>query len=282
MTRKPGIFLLPGTDDNREETAIMTNPIIVSAEHVDLIYQERAAETLAIQDLSFAVEQGEFVSIVGPSGCGKTSVLSLLMGLLPPTRGRVCMRGKEEGDEDPLKYVGYMLQRDHLLDWRTVEENVLLGLEVKHLLSPERKEHALSLLDRYGLGAFKQHRPSALSGGMRQKVALIRTLAFDPALLLLDEPFSALDYQTRLRLADEVYGIIRSEGKTAILVTHDIAEAVSMADRVLVFSDRPAHVKAEHTILLDREQPPLMRRNDPRFSGYFNGIWKELDDDGSR
>ena len=250
---------------------------IVQVEHVDLIYQEREQETLAVQDLSFSVDEGEFISIVGPSGCGKTSVLSLLMGLLTPTSGRVLLMGQAAGVRQS---VGYMLQRDHLLDWRSVEDNVLLGLEVKRLLTPERRRHALELLERYGLGAFRRHYPRALSGGMRQKVALIRTLAFDPQLLLLDEPFSALDYQTRLRVADEVYGIIKSEHKTAILVTHDISEAVSLSDRVLVFSDRPAHLKSERSICFNAGDSPLARRNDPRFAGYFNTIWKELTDHG--
>lgn len=251
---------------------------IVAVNHVDLIYQERAQETLAIQDLSFSVNEGEFVSIVGPSGCGKTTVLSLLTGLLPPTRGSVTLMGEPAGKQDTI---GYMLQRDHLLDWRTVEENVMLGLTVKHMLTPERRAHALELLERYGLLPFRSHYPRALSGGMRQKVALIRTLAFDPPLLLLDEPFSALDYQTRLQLADEVYAIIRREHKTAILVTHDIAEAVSMSDRVFVFSDRPAHLKSEHVIEMHAEDSPLLRRNDARFAGYFNTIWRELTDHGS-
>ncbi len=247
--------------------------IIADVSHVDLIYQERHAETLAIQDLTFSVEEGSFVSIVGPSGCGKTSVLSLLMGIVPPTRGSVTLCGGENARQN----VGYMLQRDSLFPWRTVEENVLLGLEVKHMLSPERRERAMALLDRYGLTQFRKHFPKQLSGGMRQKVALIRTLALDPALLLLDEPFSSLDYQTRLLLGDEVYAIIHNERKTAILVTHDIAEAVSMSERILVFSDRPAHLKTTFDIGLNSADSPLMRRNDARFSGYFNAVWKELD-----
>lgn len=250
---------------------------IVEVCHVDLLYQQPSAETLAVSDLSFFVAPGEFVSIVGPSGCGKTTVLSLLMGLLSPTRGKVTLRCDADGRKPT---VGYMLQRDHLLDWRTVEQNVLLGLEVKRMLTPERRAHALALLERYGLGSFKSHYPRALSGGMRQKVALIRTLATEPMLLLLDEPFSALDYQTRLIISDEIYGIIREEHTTAILVTHDIAEAVSMADRVLVFTDRPATLKSEHIMPLNQTQTPLARRNDPRFSGCFNQIWKELTDHG--
>ncbi|MDO4571905.1 MAG: ATP-binding cassette domain-containing protein, partial [Clostridia bacterium] len=195
------------------------NRSIVQVDHVDLFYQERHAETQAVRDLSFSVEEGEFLAICGPSGCGKTSVLSMLMRLIPPTRGYIRL-------PDTMR-VGYMLQRDHLLEWRTVEGNVLLGLEVKRLCTPERRARALHLLERYGLAGFSQHKPAQLSGGMRQKVALIRTLACDPELLLLDEPFSALDYQTRLRLSDEIYRIIRDAGKTAVLVTHDISEAVS-------------------------------------------------------
>lgn len=251
---------------------------IVEVRHVELVYQELAAETPAVCDLSFSISDGEFVSIVGPSGCGKTTVLSLLMGLIAPTSGEISIMG---GRADPKQLAGYMLQRDHLLDWRTVEGNVLLGLEVKHMLTPKRRAHAMTLLERYGLMPFAAHYPRALSGGMRQKVALIRTLACEPKLLLLDEPFSALDYQTRLRLGDEVYSIIKREHKTAILVTHDISEAVSMSDRVLVFTERPARLKSEHAMALDPSDTPLQRRNDPRFAGYFNTIWKELADYGT-
>lgn len=250
--------------------------VVVDVQNVSLYYQEPHAETLAIRDLAFSVREGEFVSIVGPSGCGKTSLLSLLMGLLPPSEGTVEIRGRSD---DCRPSVGYMLQRDHLLDWRTVEGNVLLSLEVKGLLTPERRARAKCLLEKYGLAEFARHYPPQLSGGMRQKVALIRTLAFDPELLLLDEPFSALDYQTRLRVADEVYGIIRSEGKTAVLVTHDIAEAVSMSDRVLVFSSRPARLLAEHAVSLPTALPPFERRNAPGFSELFHTIWKEIAQD---
>ena len=250
---------------------------IVEVCNLDYMYQQPAAEMLAISDLSFSVDAGEFVSIVGPSGCGKTTVLSLLMGLLTPSLGEVRVLGDRAGQKPA---VGYMLQRDHLLDWRTVEQNVLLGLEVKKMLTPERRAHALALLTRYGLAEFARHYPRSLSGGMRQKVALIRTLATEPSLLLLDEPFSALDYQTRLLLSDEVYGIIRAEGTTAILVTHDIAEAVSMSDRVLVFTERPARLKSVHRMPLNRLDAPLARREDPRFPQCFNLIWKELTDHG--
>ena len=236
---------------------------------VSLAYQTVEGETVAIKDLNLTVHDGEFLAIVGPSGCGKTSVLSLIMGLLPQSAGTIRC-------EKPDLRMGYMLQRDHLLDHRTVERNVLLGLEVQHRLTAQSRAKAMQLLDTYALGEFKAYKPHQLSGGMRQKVALIRTLALEPDLLLLDEPFSALDYQTRLTLSDEVYRIIRREHKSAILVTHDISEAVSMADRVAVFSARPATLKAEVRIGFPASMPPLERRRQATFHDYFDRIWEEL------
>lgn len=236
---------------------------------VGLLYQSPEGETEALKDVSFSVEEGEFVAIVGPSGCGKTTMLSLVMGLMEPTFGRILY---------PLgkRPMGYMLQRDHLLEWRTVEKNVLLGLEVRHLLTEESRQKAVSLLHTYGLGEFVRFKPGQLSGGMRQKVALIRTLALEPEILLLDEPFSALDYQTRLTLGDEVRSIMKQERKTAVLVTHDIGEAVSMADRVLVFSGRPATVQDEVIMPFPPEMTPLQRREDPAFQPCFKRIWEGL------
>ncbi len=252
---------------------------IVEMNHVSLTYHETHGETLAIDDLNMTVEEGEFVAVVGPSGCGKTTMLSLMAGLMQPSKGSVSVMGKKV--RAPGENIGYVLQRDHLLDWRTIEGNVLLGLEVKNMLNEETKAHALSLVKRYGLWDFLHHYPHELSGGMRQKVALIRTLAFDPELLLLDEPFSALDYQTRLSASDEIHAIIKNEHKSAILVTHDIAEAISMADRVMVLSKRPTRVKKEYLISLTCEaNNPLSRRNAPEFHNYFNDIWKELDHSG--
>ena len=247
--------------------------ILLEADHVGLAYHELDGETLAVEDISFAVEKGEFLSIVGPSGCGKTSILSMIDGLMQPSRGRINLYGKSKP--------GYMLQRDHLLDWRTVEGNILLGLEVQGNLNEESRGYALELLKTYGLGEFAGKYPSQLSGGMRQKVALIRTLATRPELLLLDEPFSALDFQTRLMLCDEMHDILKREGKTVILVTHDISEAISMGDRVLVFSARPTGVKAEHIIDLSGKSP-LERRNAANFKDYFNAIWGELDHDEAK
>ena len=243
--------------------------ILLEADNVGLTYHQPTGETTAVENITFSVSRGEFLSIVGPSGCGKTSILSMIAGLMEPSHGKITLHSKNRP--------GYMLQRDHLLDWRTVEGNVLLGLQVKGMLNDDTRSFALSLLDTYGLSDFIKSYPRQLSGGMRQKVALIRTLSCSPELLLLDEPFSALDYQTRLKACDEMYGIIRNEGKTAILVTHDISEAISMSDRILVFSSRPARIKAEHKVTLSGGKTPLERRNSPEFKDYFDIIWKEID-----
>lgn len=255
--------------------------VIARLDNVRLIYHEPHAETLAIDNISLAIGRGEFTAIVGPSGCGKTTLLSMLAGILKPSSGEVEVLGKKLYDNKVQKGLrvsndtGYMLQRDNLLDWRTIEENVLLGLEIKHMLNDETRQYARELLSRYGLGDFMKLYPRQLSGGMRQKVALIRTLVFRPSLLLLDEPFSALDFQTRLLLADEVSAIIRSEGCTAVLVTHDISEAISMCDRVAVLTARPASVRREIQISLTGHTP-LERRNDSEFKDYFNTVWKEM------
>ena len=243
------------------------NPII-NMQDISLRYHSINGETIAVSHLNLSVENGEFISIVGPSGCGKSTILSLLAGLLQPSDGNLIINGT----------IGYMLQKDHLLHWRSIRQNVLLGLEIQNKLTPENIEYTESLLEQYGLGEFKGHYPWQLSGGMRQRAALIRTLAVKPDILLLDEPFSALDYQTRLSVSDEIGSIIRNTGKTAILVTHDISEAISLADRVIVLTKRPASVKKIFPIRLSLENPsPLQAREAPEFKDYFNAIWKELD-----
>jgi NitT/TauT family transport system ATP-binding protein len=241
---------------------------IVSLENVSLRYHSVNGETLAVSDLCLCVQSGEFLSIVGPSGCGKSSILSMLAGLISPSQGNISVNGE----------IGYMLQKDYLLEWRTIRNNALLGLEIQNKLTPQNITYVEALLDQYGLGDFKDHYPYQLSGGMRQRVALIRTLAIRPDILLLDEPFSALDYQTRLSVSDEIGTIIRKEGKTAILVSHDISEAISLADRVVVLSGRPAQVKRIYDIHLTiDEYSPIKAREAPEFREYFNAIWKELD-----
>ena len=248
---------------------------LVRVEHIYKNYHTVKAETEVVSDLLFSVEREEFLSIIGPSGCGKTTVLSLIAGLMPPSGGRVLIENEQVKGYNEL--VAYMLQRDHLFEWRTIEENIVLGLQVRKKCTKDTRRKATALLEKYGLGDFKKYYPQQLSGGMRQKVALIRTLAIDPELLLLDEPFSSLDYQTRLALSDEISQIIRTEKKTAVLVTHDIAEAISMSDRVLVLSSRPTAVKTELKIEFDdMNASPITKRQDEKFRDYFDFLWKEL------
>lgn len=248
---------------------------LVRVEHIDKNYHTAQGETQVVRDLSFSVYKGEFLSIIGPSGCGKTTVLSLIAGLMPPSGGRILLDGRVVGGHS--ESVAYMLQRDHLFEWRTIGENILLGLQVRKKCTRQARQKAARLLEKYGLGDFSKYYPQQLSGGMRQKVALIRTLAVQPELLLLDEPFSSLDYQTRLALSDEISEIIRTERKTAVLVTHDIAEAISMSDRVLVLSPRPTAVKTQLKIEFDdMGAPPIKKRQQARFREYFDFLWKEL------
>ncbi len=247
---------------------------VLEFKNVSLLYQSELVETSAIKDLSFSVKNTEFLSIIGPSGCGKTTVLSLIAGLLKQSSGEILYKGKPLTDTN--KNIGYMLQRDELFPWRNIERNVLLPLEVKKLNDDKTRERALSLIEKYGLSEFSKAYPSELSGGMRQRVALIRTLASNPDLLLLDEPFSALDSQTRLKVSGDVSKIIRSEQKTAVLVTHDIAEAISMSDRIIVLTKRPAKVYKEHVLDFDKNLSPLKRRERKEFSTLFDTLWKEL------
>ncbi len=251
---------------------------VLELKNIHYAYHNLEGETPALTDISFALGKGEFVAIVGPSGCGKSTLLSIIAGLLVPEKGLIKINGKYL--RESTTNVGYMLQHDELFEWRTVYNNVILGLEVQHMLTARTREKAHELLDFYGLKQFEHARPSELSGGMRQRAALIRTLVLDPDLLLLDEPFSALDYQTRLNVGDDIGQIIRREKKAALLVTHDLSEAISLADRVIILSGRPAEIKQTIPLIFDLEEDtPLARRNAPEFKTYFNLIWKELNID---
>ena len=251
---------------------------VLELKHIHYAYHTLDGETPALTDISFALNKGEFVSIVGPSGCGKSTLLSIIAGLLEPEKGLIKINGKYL--KESTTNVGYMLQHDELFEWRTIYNNVILGLEVQHMLTARTKERAHELLDLYGLRQFETSRPSELSGGMRQRAALIRTLVLEPDLLLLDEPFSALDYQTRLTVGDDIGQIIRKEGKSALLVTHDLSEAISLADRVIILSGRPAAIRQTIPLIFDlSDDTPLNRRNAPEFKTYFNLIWKELNTD---
>lgn len=242
---------------------------------VSLSYHTTAGETPALSHLTFHLMPGEFLAVVGPSGCGKSTLLNLICGLLTAEEGSVLMNDTPPSPGDSR--IGYMLQKDHLLEWRTIYQNVILGLEIRGNLTREKLNDIEQMLCTYGLDKFRNAHPSQLSGGMRQRAALIRTLALKPDLLLLDEPFSALDYQTRLNVSDDIGRILKKENKPAILVTHDISEAISMADRVVILTKRPATVARIIPIKLDlKDRTPLASRSAPEFKSYFNLIWKEL------
>lgn len=248
----------------------------VAVKEIFMNYHSLSNSTMAINNISFTVKDGEFLSIVGPSGCGKSTVLNIIAGLLKPSSGEIFIDGEKVDKVSPK--VGYMFQRDHLFDWLTVWDNISLGLKIQHNLTEERKDKINQLLKDYNLWDFKDHYPKELSGGMRQRAALIRTLALTPEVLLLDEPFSALDYQTRLNVSDDIYNILKKEGKTIIMVTHDLSEAISMSDRVIVLSNRPAEIKRELEISFSGLEckSPLKCREASNFRMYFNELWKEL------
>lgn len=245
--------------------------------NVSLNYQSDNGETQAIKNLNLTVKKGEFIAIIGPSGCGKTTILSLISGLISPSSGKILLNDKEI--TKPNKHIGYMLQHDELFPWRTIEKNAYLPLEIDKSNSENNKQNVKNLLVKYGLKDFLKSYPSEISGGMRQRVALIRTLAKNPEILLLDEPFSALDYQTRINVCNDVYSIIRKEEKTAILVTHDIAEAISVADRIIVLTKRPATIYNQHYYNVDKNVSPLKRREGNGFSDKFETLWRELNNE---
>lgn len=244
---------------------------IVEIENLNKDFYTKEGEMKVLDNINLCVEKGKIVSILGPSGSGKSTILNILTNLLNPTSGKITINGT----------IGYMFQKDHLLDWRNIMDNITIGLEILNKKDKESLDRIERLLKTYGLWDFKSMYPKELSGGMRQRVALIRTLSVNPDILLLDEPFSALDYQTRLMVNDDVYKIIKNEHKTALLVTHDISEAIAMSDKIAVLSKRPATIKSEHEIFFDNidplERTPFKCRKDVQFQVYFDTLWKELD-----
>lgn len=242
---------------------------IVDVKNLTKNFYNKDGEIQVLNDINFSLNEGEMLTLLGPSGSGKSTILNILTELLKPTSGKVNITGN----------IGYMFQKDHLLEWRTIMDNILIGLEIQKKKTPEAISRIERLLKTYGLWDFRNMYPKELSGGMRQRVALIRTLAVNPDILLLDEPFSALDYQTRILVSDDVYKIIRNEGKSAILVTHDISEAISMSDKIAVLSKRPATIKSIYTIDLkiSGERTPIISRSAENFKDYFNILWKEID-----
>lgn len=241
---------------------------VLKVKNISKKYQAENGEVEALKDVSFSIKEGEFVSLIGPSGCGKSTILSIIAGLEEKNSGEIEIDGE----------IGYMLQKDSLLEWLTIYKNVLFGLEIRNIKTTENVKYVDKLLKKYNLYEFKDKYPNQLSGGMRQRAALIRTLAIKPKILLLDEAFSALDYQTRIMVTKDIYNILRKEHITALIVTHDISEAISMSDRVIVLSNRPAVVKEVHEIDFEMEnRTPLNCRESPKFSKYFDTIWKGLD-----
>ena len=241
---------------------------VLRVKNVTKTYQAENGEVEALKDISFEVKEGEFVSIIGPSGCGKSTILSIIAGLEEKNSGEIEVNGQ----------IGYMLQKDSLLEWLTIYKNVMFGLEIRNIKTLENIQYVENLLRKYNLYEFKDKKPSQLSGGMRQRAALIRTLAIKPKILLLDEAFSALDYQTRIMVTKDIYEILKNEHITALIVTHDISEAISMSDRVIVLSNRPAIVKEIHKIDFEMEnRTPLNCRESPKFSKYYDCLWKGLD-----
>ncbi|MDE5978157.1 MAG: ABC transporter ATP-binding protein [Turicibacter sp.] len=248
---------------------------ILDMNHIYKDFYSQDEERQILKDINFSVEEGEILVLLGPSGCGKSTILNIISGLLEPTSGSVNSHGKK---------IGYMFQKDQLFEWRTIMKNITLGLEIQHKLTEECQDEIKRLLEIYDLWDFRNNFPRELSGGMKQRVALIRTLALNPDILLLDESFSGLDFQTRLTVTDDIYKIIKNENKTAILVTHDISEAISLADTVAVLSHRPTTIKNIYNInlTLEGEKTPFTARTAPEFQDYFDLFWKELQDNEER
>ena len=250
---------------------------LLEMKNINMNYHKKDGVTEALKNINFTVEREEFISIIGPSGCGKSTLLNIISGLLTPSSGEVIYNDPEV--KNNLDKMGYMFQKDFLFPWLTVKENVMLGLKLKKVYTKENIEFAHQLLKNYGLEKFQNHKPTELSGGMRQRVALIRTLVLKPEVLLLDEPFSALDYQSRLNVTDDVYEIIKREKKTAIMVTHDLGEAITMSNRVIILSSRPATIKKDVKIVFERDElKPFDKREEKEYNKYFKELWGELED----
>lgn len=253
---------------------------LLCLKNISYSYHTLQGEIPVLDSLNLTIHKGEFVAIIGPSGCGKSTLFSIIAGLLAPSVGEIIRPIPDATNQSSS--IGYMLQRDHLLEWRTIYENAMLGLEINHRIHPDSIDFVNQLLKLYGLWEFRDKRPSQLSGGMKQRVALIRTLALNPCLLLLDEPFSALDYQTRITVSSDICNLIRSSHKTVLLITHDLSEAISLADRVIVLSKRPAHIIRDFEIKLTRQEASVLAsRNAPEFNQYFNTLWGDLNEQTS-
>ncbi|MGL5648415.1 MAG: ABC transporter ATP-binding protein [Clostridium sp.] len=244
--------------------------------NIEKRYHSDKGEVEAIKNISFTVDSGEYISILGPSGCGKSTLLNIMSGLISQSSGEIYLNNFPL--KDNLDSIGYMFQKDHLFPWTSIYNNIILGLKIRRLLFKDNLKYVDSLMKKYDLDQFKNHKPNEISGGMRQRVSLIRTLSLNPEILFLDEPFSALDYQTRLNVANDIHQIIKSEKKTAIMVTHDISEAISVSDRIILLSKRPSIIKKIIPITFENATTPFSRRNSNEFKNYFNYIWNEMEE----
>lgn len=242
---------------------------LVSLRNIQKTYQTPDEETIAIKGFSLDIYKGDFIALVGPSGCGKSTVLSIIAGLDQPSGGKIIKNDNVT--------TGYMLQHDHLFNWKSIYKNAIIGLEIQKRNTAENSQYVIELLKKYGLYEFRNAYPKQLSGGMRQRAALIRTLAIKPDILLLDEPFSALDYQTRLNVSEDIANIISKENKTAVLVTHDLSEAISIADKVVVMSSRPSQIKNIYDIHFEKDSSVMQKRRHPDFAKYYDKIWRDID-----
>lgn len=246
------------------------NNKILEIKNLSKKYHTKEGEIEAIKNINIDVKKGDFIALVGSSGCGKSTLLNIIANLDTATSGTINF-------ENNTPKIGYMFQSDCLFPWLTIYENCLLGLEIQKEKNKEKEEYVINLLKKYNLIEFKDKYPSCLSGGMKQRIALIRTLALKPDILLLDEPFNALDYQSRLAISNDVYDIIKNENQTAIMVTHDLAEAISMANKIYVLSKRPCTIKKVVDVILENPKDPISNRKDKKFMEYYDQIWKDLD-----
>ncbi|HIW35080.1 MAG TPA: ABC transporter ATP-binding protein [Candidatus Paenibacillus intestinavium] len=259
----------------------MIKEAILELKDLSHVYVNDAGAALAVDHINLVVHKGEFISLVGPSGCGKTTILNIIAGLIQPTHGELRVMG--EKINSPTPKLGYMQQQDYLFPWLSIQKNAMLGLHIRNQRSKLQAERTNQLLLELGLEDTSHKYPHQLSGGMRQRVALARTLITDPEILLLDEPFSALDLHIKMQLEELVQSTLDRMGKTAVLVTHDLAEAVAISDRIIVLGRNPGHIRKIVTIPRDlRSVGPIEARKHPKYQSYFEEIWNELEEEMER
>lgn len=252
----------------------MTMAALLSVEGVCKEYQGRGKKVLALDSVDLSVAEGEFITIVGPSGCGKSTLLNLIVGLIRSTSGRIVFRGSPINDI--CTKIGYVTQKDNLLPWRTLSENVEIALEIRGIEKSVRRHRAEELIGRVGLSGFEDHYPHELSGGMRQRANIIRTLIYDPELILMDEPFGPLDAQTRIVLQDQLLKLWSASKKTIIFITHDLVEAITLADRVVLMTSRPGRIKSIENVAIARPRDVFQIHESQQFRSAYERLWRDL------